>query len=128
MYQSGAYQASYFRYITQIDLPPPYNDEAWLASEQTKINFNWHADLLDCPRIITVYVNVIAFPVFEGFGDFAAPGDYHVISYPYHTGASPTIVLGTTAKPPWTATERTVGYQARPQILIKWDFTNCNEV
>lgn len=104
---------------------------SWLESRKVTVNFSWHAHLLDCPRqiISRAYVEAYGTGTFDGYGDYDAPGYHSLIDYPAHTGASPEIVLGTADKPlPWHGVNGQYGYTAIPQVLIKWDFTNCNEV
>lgn len=103
--------------------------EAALASTRVALNLNLHADTLNCPRLISVYANVGGWGTFDGFGDYDAPGYNHIVDYPAHTGESPEIIIGTGDKPlPWHGIDDGRGYIAYPQILIQWDFTNCNEV
>ena len=105
------------------------NYEATLYSTRLTINFNLSADLIDCAREIILYAYVEAHGTFDSFGDYAAPGYNHIADYPAGSGAVPPIELGTADKPlPWRSADGLWGYDARPQMLIKWDFTNCNEV
>ena len=127
LYSTSDCYRSVQRTIWEITRGPNY--EATLVSTKLTINFNLSADLIDCAREIILYANVEAHGTFDSFGDYAAPGYNHIADYPAGSGAVPPIELGTADKPlPWRSADGLWGYDARPQMLIKWDFTNCNEV
>ncbi len=130
-YQQHSYYntglGKFHRYVMQHAGLAPF---AQLASSKMAIIFNFQNDLLECPREVSVHLDVVALSAFCGFGDFPAPGRYLAAHYPPHAGATPPIVFGTTEKPSWPPSldEYGGGYKAQSQLLIQWDFANHNEL